>query len=461
MRRAIPSSAALALLCNLACNSAEVEPPPPLLEARAGAALTFGTPKDDCAECHPQHVAEWSISPHAYAARDPVFHAMVRMGQNQTKGKLGQFCIQCHSPPALALGTAPVYSDETGTFRQDTDRIPPLEREGVSCDVCHSITEVIQPVNARAVLTPNGVRRATIQDPVENSKHPSAYSPLHKESLLCGMCHAVTNPKQAKIEETFTEWQASSFAQPGGQTCQDCHMRTYEGQAAKDGPTRTVHRHTFVGVDISLLPPDEFPGYDELRTMTEELLRESAEVTVTPQPEQERLQVRIKNLTGHALPSGATAERQMWVELIVTTSSGAVVFESGTLDPLGDLRDPNPSHSTMPGTDPQLIYYGQQLLDDPRVDDPNATLPMKNVSMPWQANAARNFMIPVDSEDLRYFDLSALPAGNYDVSFRLMFRSFPQYFLRILEGAAGLDPAVKTRVPNMVMYQENLSYRAP
>lgn len=447
-------------LLSLACSE-EVSPPPTLLQPRTGASLTFGTPKEDCAECHPRHVEEWSLSPHAYAAKDPVFHALTRLGQLQTKGKLNQFCIQCHSPPALALGTAPVYQDETGAFRQDTETLPPLEREGVSCDICHSITEIIQPVNARAVLTPNGVRRATIQDPVENSKHESAYSPLHKDALLCGMCHAVTNPKQAKIEETFTEWAASSFSQSGGKTCQDCHMRPYEGQASKDGPTRTVHRHTFVGVDVSLLPPEEFPGYQELRDLTEQLLLESAEVKVEPQPAERRIQIKIKNLTGHALPSGATAERQMWVELIVTTSTGAVVFETGTLDELGDLRDQNPTHSLRPGTDPQLIYYGQQLLDDPKVDDPNSTLPVKEVAVPWAANAARNFMIPVDVEDTRYVELGALRPGTYQVSVRLLFRSFPQYLLRLLEQVAALDPMVKTRVPTTVMFEQSLSYTAP
>jgi nitrate/TMAO reductase-like tetraheme cytochrome c subunit len=49
--------------------------------------------------------------------------------------------------------------------------------------------------------------------------------------MRCGGCHAVTNPKGARIEETFPEWAASSFAERD-ETCQDCHMPAYEGRAA-------------------------------------------------------------------------------------------------------------------------------------------------------------------------------------------------------------------------------------
>src|SRR6185503_12448207 len=57
----------------------------------------------ECASCHPNHVREWRISPHAYAMVDPVFHAMVRLAQAETEGKLDQFCTQCHSPLGMKL----------------------------------------------------------------------------------------------------------------------------------------------------------------------------------------------------------------------------------------------------------------------------------------------------------------------------------------------------------------------
>ncbi len=433
-----------------------------------------------CAECHPNHVEEWEISNHAYAMQDPVFHAMVRVGQQATEGALGQFCVQCHSPIGMATGQTEVYRDpSTGAFAQDTEAVESLAASGVSCDVCHSITEVMEPVNARAILTPDGNRRGTIEDPVENRAHESSFSPLHAESDLCGMCHAVVNPKGALIEETFGEWEASSAAADDRQ-CQDCHMPSYTGQAATDGPERTVHRHTFVGVDVSLLPPEAFPGYDEMRAMTAALLQES--VTMTVEPADGGLAVALENLAGHAVPSGATAERQMWLEVIVRDAAGTTVFESGTLDDNEDIRDGVEGHSLDPGTDPQLVYFGQQLVDAPGLagleEGPErdrliaeadaACLPMgqgaviadsgvEPVTFPWQASWQCNYMIPPDGVARHRYDLSSLRPGSYDVSIRLLFRTFPPYFLRALEESGGLDPAVKDRVPTVVMEETALT----
>ncbi|MCA9554731.1 MAG: hypothetical protein KC933_32175, partial [Myxococcales bacterium] len=447
LRPLTPLLVAAPLVTAVACNkNDDAGALPPLLQMRTSGEIIFGHPQNDCAECHPNHVAEWEMSPHAYATADPVFHAMSRLGQRQSSGKLGQFCVQCHTPVGLATDAAPVYQDTDGIWKQDTENLDPLSKTGVSCDICHAITDVLEPVNARAIITPNGVRRATIQDPVETPAHLSQYSPLHEKSDLCGMCHAVNNPKGAPLEETFPEWANSSFAQEGGQTCQDCHMLPYQGQAAKDGPQREVHRHFFVGVDVSLLPPEEFPGYQEMRDMAQALLQESANLRVTAEAADKRLKIEVENLAGHALPSGATAERQMWIEAFVEDAQGQVVFETGTFDPNGDVRDSNPKHTTMPGTDPQLIYWGQQMVDDPTRQDPNSTAPVKPVTFPWQASWRQNHLIPADGTDTEYLDLSALPAGEYTARLRLRFRTFPMYFLVELEHEAGLDPAVKTRV---------------
>ncbi|RMF35534.1 MAG: hypothetical protein D6747_02365, partial [Chlorobiota bacterium] len=64
-------------------------------------------PPEQCQRCHPDHYREWSISMHAYSVVDPMFHAMNEQGQQRTGGRLGQFCIACHSPAATLLGEAP------------------------------------------------------------------------------------------------------------------------------------------------------------------------------------------------------------------------------------------------------------------------------------------------------------------------------------------------------------------
>ncbi len=437
----------------------EEQTTPDLLEKRPETALKlFEDPQEKCRECHPQHVEEWEISNHAYAAVDPVFVAMVKVGQRQTEGKLDQFCVQCHTPPGMLNNFTTVEKTEEG-YKQNLD-LDPVSKQGVSCDTCHSITLVMEPQNARVVYSPDGNKRSTIKDPVETEAHESSYSPLHEKSEVCAACHNVVNPAGAKLEETFTEWEKSSFNKPeGGKTCQDCHMPEYEGYASEGEekvPKRTLHRHFFVGVDVSLLPKDEFPGYEKMRELTRKLLQESAELDVSYDGDSKRITFAIKNLSGHALPSGATAERQMWIEMKIYNDdiSDQPVYVTGTLDENGDLRDENPKHNTQPGSDPDLIVYKQKLFSvkgSRKVED--------EVMFPWQAKDLSNNIIPADGTDKPSIDLPAgLTSGNYRAEVRLLFRTFPPYFLRELEKLGGLDPAVKERLPIVEMETAELEF---
>lgn len=469
---------------------------PDLLIDREEVVQAFTHP-DECQVCHQQHYEEWQITPHAYAMKDPVFKAMVDLGQRQTAGKLGQFCVQCHSPTGLATEQTAVTQDPmTMEYQQNLD-VDPIAMSGVTCTACHSITNVISSGNAQVVYTPNGIMRGPIADPVDNVFHASEYSPLHDDQvegfgLVCGTCHSVTNPKGATIEQTFEEFEVSG-AKVEGETCVSCHMPEYTGKAAVgpevpddlELPDRTLHRHTFVGVDVSLLPPGEFPGDAEMRALSEALLQESAEFTAGYDNGSGQITTSIKNLAGHALPSGATAERQMWIELIVRDNMGAAVFNSGTLDPEGNLRDGLASHTSMPGTDPQLAYFGQVLVAingfaDMSPEEKTAARALIDsecipfgqgalangsqgvaVDMPWQADWQCDDIIAPDATEFHSYNVGALAAGNYTARVRLLFRSFPPHFLTKLEVESGLDPAVKMRVPTVVMAEENLNFTIP
>ena len=53
-----------------------------------------------------------------------------------------------------------------------------------------------------------------------------------------------------------------------------------------------------------------------------------------------KFKVAISNRTdGHNVPTGFDAERVVWLYVSVTDSRGRVVYESGDLDPNGDVRD--------------------------------------------------------------------------------------------------------------------------
>src|SRR6185503_6241107 len=283
--------------CITGCGSQTPSPPP----APAGEAYSPHTAAGDCAGCHPNHVREWQISPHAYAMADPVFHAMVGLGQAETRGELDQFCTKCHSPIGVETGVTEVFFDESlGAFRQATRDLSARSMMGVSCETCHSITSVEDRFNAGFTLKLDGVRRASIMNPVESSAHKSEFSALFSDSDHCGSCHNVVNERftqSVAVEQTMIEWVQSVFN--GAQDCQDCHMPEYRGQAAPGGPERRLHRHFFVGVDVPLVDEGAFPGYDEMRELTTALLQDSAALTLQPKPAEKKLALRIQNMAGH------------------------------------------------------------------------------------------------------------------------------------------------------------------
>lgn len=92
---------------------------------------------------------------------------------------------------------------------------------------------------------------------------------------------------------------------------------------------------------------DQFELLAEASKKRHELLRNGyqlGEITVgSAGSEGLAFKVEVKNATdGHNVPTGFTAERLVWLEVVVRAPDGTVVMQSGDLDPNGDVRD---SHS--------------------------------------------------------------------------------------------------------------------
>ena len=160
-----------------------------------------------CAGCHPAQYREWSGSMHAYAAEDPVFRAMNAYGQRVTDGALGDFCVQCHAPVALAEGT---------TFDgENLDEVPPNLR-GVTCTACHQIDSVNAAHNNDTTWQPDAWFRGAFESPVPSPAHGHQYSALHDRdrkasASMCGSCHDVVTPAGIHLERTYGEWQDATI----------------------------------------------------------------------------------------------------------------------------------------------------------------------------------------------------------------------------------------------------------
>lgn len=287
---------------------------------------------ESCKDCHPDHYREWSGSMHAFAGDDPVFIAMNERGQRETIGELGDFCVQCHAPVALAQGLT--------TDGLDLDQVPKSMR-GVTCAFCHLAKEVTGTHNNPIVLDDEVIMRGAFEA-ADGAAHRSEPSPLHdrsnpESSNLCGSCHDIVTPADVHLEQTFLEWKESLYAHETPaelQTCGRCHMPGRDGVAAEvEGvPLRRITDHKMVGVDVATI---DWPEKEAQREAIQRML----DPTVFPQLCVRRVQggtmieVDLENFAaGHSFPSGATFDRRAWVE-IVATLGGAEVFVSGRVEP--------------------------------------------------------------------------------------------------------------------------------
>ncbi len=267
-----------------------------------------------CSQCHPDHYAEWSMSPHAYAMMDPVFNSLHTFITERTSGTNGDFCIRCHSPVGMQR--------EEKMFSSAMLRTP-IMIEGVSCVVCHRVDRDFGNSSGRISMT-HGTVSAPVYGPTGNENLQKAIAdrdfglvtqegeigklvhsdalkfPVLETSAVCAACHDVNVANGFRIESTFTEWK-NSPASKEGTTCQDCHMNrtpgavppaaerfTADGRdtnfefapAAKvrnsprdhrDGmatPARKRTNHMMLGPDYSIVHPGVYPHSLEAREFT-------------------------------------------------------------------------------------------------------------------------------------------------------------------------------------------------
>ena len=284
-----------------------------------------------CQGCHPAHYQEWSGSMHAYASEDPVFRAMNARGQEETGGELGDFCVQCHAPMAVAQGVT-----DDGLNLDELD----APMQGVTCAFCHLAEEVQGDHNAPIRLGEDGVLLGGLSDPVPTDAHKLAYSPLHdrndlRSSTLCGSCHDIVTPQGVHLERTFAEWRESIFAQDTvfRLSCGNCHTRGRDGQAADvDGvPVRRLHDHRMAGVDIAITPfPDASNQLLDVQRELDSTL--ASTICVAPFSGGSEVVVRLDNVgAGHSWPSGAAHDRRGWIE-VTAWKDDEVVFQSGHVE---------------------------------------------------------------------------------------------------------------------------------
>jgi hypothetical protein len=347
---------------------------------------------DACISCHNGLItpsgedisfgAEWRASMMANSARDPYWQAGVRrevLDHPQAQAVIEDECSICHMPMARFQAKAggrkgeifahlPVGQANTPTAR--------LAADGVSCTVCHQITEeklgtresfiggfvvdTVTVLGQRAVFGPYAVDtgRKTVMHSASGFRQVA--SAHIQRSELCATCHTLyteaLGPEGEVIGELpeqvpYLEWSHSAYREE--RSCQSCHMPVVEDSTAIAAvlgqPRAGVSRHSFRGgnffmlrmlnryrgqLGVAALPPELDAAVsrtlDHLQANTARVSVEGAQVVGNHL----RTEVSIENLAGHKLPT-AYPSRRAWIHFTVRDRNGQLLFESGSLEPSG------------------------------------------------------------------------------------------------------------------------------
>jgi len=399
-----------------------------------------------CASCHPTHYQQWSGSMHAYAADDPVFTAINQLGQRETNGALGDFCIKCHAPLAVATGATKDGLNLNAV---------PRRLKGVTCYFCHQVDAVLNDHNGALHLAEDDAFRAGLDAPHPTPAHEMSYSPLHDakrlaSSAMCGACHDVKNPAGTHLERTYAEWRETIFARDGttALSCSGCHMPASDGKAAEveGAPLRRVHEHAMPGVDTALSRwPETGAQLDGIQRDLAGPIKTRLCASLT---KEFTIEVILDNaLVGHSWPSGVTHARRAWVELKAYID-GKVAFSSGTLAPgeaVANSSDPNlwliRSHSFDAAGGPTTHAWNVA-----RIEDNLLTA-----------------SVTTDPRDGRYYHAQsrkyAISAGWPDrVDVKVHLQPMGLELLDELIESGDLDPAVRERMPTFTLPAASVSW---
>jgi hypothetical protein len=213
-------------------------------------------------------------------------------------------CNGCHTPIAYLAGQVPPPRPEANT----------RANEGVSCDVCHSITgfEGDTPFNFNWTMETGKTQQGT-RGGNESPAHKIVVNPFLKSAEFCGTCHNEKSPFGAWVKATHLEWKEGPHAK-AGIVCQDCHMPPAAGSSAKMGrELPDVRQHLFHG------------AHDEGKLKGVIEVRIHPEVREAEPGEKIRLKAVVVNAkAAHKVPSGSAEERMLWLHVEAKDAKGRV-----------------------------------------------------------------------------------------------------------------------------------------
>ncbi len=426
---------------------------------------------DYCLKCHKDAYDGWFHSSHHFSSfNNKAYLSSVRETREVSLKRDGntrgaRWCAGCHDP-------VPFFSGEFDDPQYD-DVNTRSSQAGITCTVCHSITNINstrgnaaytieEPQHYPFASSPNPVLQFVNETLVKAkpAMHKKTFlKPVIKDSKFCSTCHKVSIPYALNHYKDFLRGQnhydtfllsgvsghgARSFYYPPaakGQ-CIDCHMTFVSsgdfGARDFDGkPGREIHDHFFPGANTGLatILRDERAARrhaDFLKDGKVRVdvfgIREGRGVDgplIAPlRPELPRLErgkpylveVVVRTLgLGHPFSQGTVDSNEIWVELIAT-SDGRVVGRSGGIGDDGTV-------------DPYAHFINVYMLDRDgnRIDRRNPQdifVPLYDKQIPPGAGQVVHFGL----------DIPADLAGPITLEARVNYRKFDRPYLDFIFG---------------------------
>ncbi|WP_006747766.1 multiheme c-type cytochrome [Thioalkalivibrio paradoxus] len=344
-----------------------------------------------CAECHADIADQHAASMHRFSSfNNPVYRFSVEetravVLERDGNVQAARFCAGCHDP-------LPLFSGAFDRPDYDPDRDPAAEA-GITCLVCHAVTEVNSP-RGNADFTLVDPPRYPFEDSTnawlaalgrQLIRAKPAYHkrtllrPLHQEPEFCSTCHKVGLPQELnhyrwlRGQDHYGTFLASgvsghrvdSFYYPerAETGCTGCHMPY---SASRDPAARAfpgqgvgVHDHRFAAANTAI---PQLLGRDASEIEArQDFLRDrvaridlfgikedgriDGELHAPLRPELPKLEpgndylleVVLRTLRiGHPLTQGTSDSNDLWLEVLLRDGDG-VIGHSGALGPDGDV----------------------------------------------------------------------------------------------------------------------------
>ena len=334
-----------------------------------------------CGTCHQREFEEWTASIHSITGPDVLYEGTILANEfdSHAGGDIAteriRWCDGCHEPMSVLAGG--------GTPLPETGPNEALE-EGAPCILCHTATAADPEAgNAALTIAASEINRhltpaMILAAPERHARDMQAtrHDPLLSTSDFCGACHTEIRPTEVAgdapltFASTWSEWRESEWADKGV-TCQTCHMArdpaaTITALRRGDAPPDGIS-HRFVGNNYilndprlpreivrggrppgwnTLIKPDAWnKSLDTQHRMTLDMLRAAARIDVRrgePRRDELPLRIQITNVgAGHDLPTAATDQRYLWLEVSAFAPDGSRVWQMGAFDPETRMEDPD------------------------------------------------------------------------------------------------------------------------